>query len=141
VTSPRVVRETTAHRDELASDRLGDEWSGDVETERCDPAHEVVRDRRQYRPGGVGVEVTRGTVLETRTFFEVTDGELDDGVSSVVDVEGNGVTAAVGDEGVVALVRKERRSGLVQFGATNDETLALIGNLTDPGLAVGGVVD
>jgi hypothetical protein len=77
-----VVRETTGHRDELASDRLGDERSGDVETERRDPTHEVVRDRRQYRPGGVGVEIARRTVLETRAFFEVTDGEFDDGVSS-----------------------------------------------------------
>lgn len=31
-------------------------------------------------------------MLETETHFEVADGELDDGVSKVVDVENGGVT-------------------------------------------------
>ena len=66
----------------------------------ANPTHEVVRDRRRHRPGGVGVEFARRTVLETRTLFEVTVGEFDDGVSKVLDVEVGvpGVTAAVGDD-------------------------------------------
>ena len=85
--------ETTGHRDELATHCLGHERSAESKTERCDPAHEVVGDRRQHRPRRVGVEVARGTVLETRAFFEVTDGEFDDGVSTVVDVEEGGVAS------------------------------------------------
>ena len=127
-----MVRETTGHRDELATDGLGDEGSGDVESERCDPAHEVVGDRSEHRPGGVGVEVARGTVLETGAFLQVPDGEFDDGVTTVVDVEEDGVTDAVGDEGVVAVVGKERRTRLVEFGATNDQTLSLVVGLTRP---------
>ena len=34
-------------------------------------------------------------MLETGTFLEVTDGEFDNGVTKVVDVEGNAVTDEV----------------------------------------------
>ena len=110
----RVARrtgKTTRHRDELATDGLGDEGSADIKSERCDPTNEVVGDRCQHRPGRVGIEVARGTVLEARAFLEVTDGEFDDGVTTVVGVEEGGVTDTVGDEGVVAVVGKERRVG------------------------------
>ena len=62
-------------------------------------------------------------------------------MSPVIDVEVDSVTPAVGNESVVAEVGKERRSGLVEFGAANDQALALVVGLSDLGLTVHGVVD
>ena len=69
--------------------------------------------RREHRPGAVGVEVARGTVLESRSFLQVPDGELDHGVTTVIGVEEDGVALKVGDEGVVAVVGEERRTRVV----------------------------
>ena len=80
-------------------------------------------------------------MLETRPFLEVTDGEFDDGVSTMFDVEEGGVAVTIGDEGVVALVGEQRRSRLVKLGATNDETLSLVVSLSDPGFTVHGVIN
>ncbi len=106
-----MTRQTTRQCDELATDGLGDEGSADTESERCDPTNQVVRDRCQHGPRRVGVEVARGTVLKARALLQVTDREFDDGVTTVVGVEEDGVTDAVGDEGVVAIVGEEGRVG------------------------------
>ena len=82
------------------------------------------------------------TVLETRTLFEVANGEFDDGVTSVISVEQGGVTVTVGDEGVVAVSREQRRSGVTELGATHYESVSVaIRGLAHPGLTVHGVVD
>ena len=50
------------------------------------PAGEVVREDAAGEPGGVGGEPSRGAAAEPGAFFEVSDGELDCGVVSVVGV-------------------------------------------------------
>ncbi len=91
----RVVLETTQLHDELASAFPSDEGSSGTESERGDPAQQVVRDWSQHRPGGVGVEVARETVLETGSFLEITDGVFYHGVTTVVDVEEESITLSI----------------------------------------------
>jgi hypothetical protein len=62
-------------------------------------------------------------VLESRTVFEVTDGEFVDGVTTVIGVQCHYVTVTVGDVGVVAVGGKECGPGVVQLGASNYETM------------------
>ena len=50
-------------------------------TELGAPADEVVGEDGTGQPGRVGEEVARGAVLEPRSFFEFTDGELDAGMA------------------------------------------------------------
>ena len=54
------------------------------------PADQVVGEDGGLQPGPVGVEVAGRDVVEAGAFFEVADGELDDGVVSVelVDLDG-----------------------------------------------------
>jgi hypothetical protein len=47
-----------------------------------------VGNRRTNRSSAVDVEVARWAVFEARAFLQVTDGEFDDGVTTVVGVEG-----------------------------------------------------
>ena len=53
------------------------------QAEHPGPAQQVVGQRGDHRPGGVGGEVAGGEVRE-RLVFEVADGELDDGVLAVL---------------------------------------------------------
>jgi hypothetical protein len=100
-----------------------------------------VSDSSEHGPSSVRVEVTRRAVLESRAFLEIADGQFHDGVTTVVGIEEDGLTVAVGDEGVVAVGGKERGPGVVQFRAANDETVTGVEGLANPGLAVQRVVD
>ena len=75
------------------------------------PADEVMGERGAEEPGGVGEEVSRGHVLESRTFFEVPDGEFDPGMFTVEGVDVDGVALEVGQEGEVAPLRATRWPG------------------------------
>lgn len=123
VTTPSGVGEPTRQCNELATDGLGDERSGKFQPEGANPAHRVVGDRSEHGPGGVRVEVTRGTVLESRVFLQVSYREFHDGVTTVVGVECDGVTLAVGDEGVVVVGGEERGPGVTQLRAMHDESV------------------
>jgi transposase InsO family protein len=57
-------------------------------------------------------------VLESGTLFEVTYREFHHGVTTVVGVEGNVVTIAVGNERVVAIGGEQRGPWITQLGAT-----------------------
>ena len=65
------------------------------------PADQVVGEHGALQPGRVGVEVAGGDMVESGAFFEVADGELDDGVVTVEPVDVDGVTVEIGEEGVV----------------------------------------
>ena len=56
------------------------------QAEHAGPAQQVVRERGDHRPGGVGGEVPGGEVRE-RLVFEVADRELDDGVLAVLGLD------------------------------------------------------
>ena len=95
----------------------------------------------QSEPGRVGEEVSRGHVLESRTFFEVPDGEFDAGVVAVEGVDVDGVTLQIGHEGEVAPLGPQRGLATDQAGAPHDEAASLVVALGHLGLAVGGVLD
>ncbi len=102
------------------------------------PADEVVGQRGADEPGRVGEELSRGQVLEARTFFEVPDGELDVGVGAVEGVDVDGVTLEVGHEGEVAPLGPQRGLAPDQSGAAHDEPASLVGGLGHLGLTIGG---
>ena len=82
----RTVRATTS-------------WSSTRVVAECGgPAGQVVGEDCALQPGRVGVEVAGGDVVESGAFFEVADGELDDGVLAVERIDGDGVVVEVGDE-------------------------------------------
>jgi len=62
---------------------------------------EVVGDRDDGQPGGVGGEHTRGQVRQAGVVFEVADGVFDDGVAAVVGLHGQQRPVAVGQDRVV----------------------------------------
>jgi hypothetical protein len=81
-------------------------------------------------------------VFETRAFIEIADRQLDHGVASVIGVESNRVTNAIGTEGEAAEGREERGSEVVGAGATNNETVMIaIGHFTDPDCTVACLLD
>ena len=92
-----------------------------------------------------------GDVVEPGPFFEVADGEFDDGVVAVEPVDVDGVAVDVGEEGVVTPVGPQTLlGGAGQPGATHDRVGAScrrrpcaggVGTLGDLRFAVGGVVD
>ena len=51
------------------------------------------------------------------------------------------VAAAVGDEGVIAEGGEKARLGTRELGPPDDQAMALVVHLSDPGLAVLGVLD
>ena len=63
------------------------------------------------QPGGVGGEAPRGEMIEPHAVLQVADGILDLGVAAMVGLEIQGVALTVGDEGVVAVVGKQRQLG------------------------------
>lgn len=82
--------------------------------------------------------------------FEVADGELDDGVTSMEGVDGDGGAVEIGHEAVVTPVRPETLLGAVgDTGAAHDEAAdhltasgaGGVGGVGDLGLTVGRVVD
>ena len=89
-------------------------------------------------------------MLEPGAFFEVADGELDDGVAAVELVRGGGVEFGVGDECVVSPVGPQSLlCALGEAGAAHHEANGAvlfaaacgIGRLGDLGVAVFGVGD
>ena len=65
-------------------------------------------DHLDREPGAIGGEATRGQVIEPDAVLEVTDRVLDLGVATMVGLEFERLTSAVGDERVVAIAREER---------------------------------
>ncbi len=61
--------------------------------------------------------------------------------TTAVGVESDGLSLAIGDEGVVAIGGKERGPGVVQFRAAHDETVTGVDGVADPGLTVYRVDD
>ena len=119
-----VVDEAGGHGEEPVADGGGDgELVGGVgAAEAGGPAGEVVGEHAAGEPGAVGEEPSRGAAAEPGVFFEVTNGELDGGVGSVVGVGGDGVeVVSVGDEAVVAPVGPQLALGADQACAAHDE--------------------
>ena len=113
------------------------------------PSGDVVRERGAGEPGGVGEEAARGAVAQA-VGLEVSDGEFDSGVGSVVGVGGFGVeVVSVGDEAVVAPVGPQLRLGAGEAGAAYDaaqlagqvQAGELMGFDTDMICAYGACVD
>src|SRR6266536_2591453 len=76
------------------------------ESEQFGPAQQVVRERCNDCPGGVGVELSGGEVLE-RLVFEVADDGLDDSVLAVLGLDERDLLVAVGRERVVLPGREQ----------------------------------
>ena len=66
-----------------AAQRLDDDRAACLEAE----AGDVVRERADEQPGGVGEEAAGGSVVESRAFLEVADRELDLGVAAVIGLD------------------------------------------------------
>ena len=91
-----------------------------------------------------------GTVFESGAFFEVADGELDDGVLAVEPVDGDDVVVEVGEKRVVSPVGPQSLLGSAgEPGAAHDQSMRAlsatgpgrVGGLRDLGFAVVGVRD
>jgi hypothetical protein len=80
-------------------------------------------------------------VAQPGAVFEVTDGELADGVAAVVGVQPDGGAGTVGDEGVVAPRGEQLLLVAEVADATHDEPVAAIGGLGDLREPVAGVAD
>ena len=65
--------------------------------ERGGPVADVVGEHCAGEPCAVRAVVPGGDVLKAGAFFEVADGELDNGVGAVEPVSGGGVVFGVGD--------------------------------------------
>ena len=59
----------------------------------------------------IGGETARGEVIEPDAVLQVADGVLDLGVAAMVGLEVQGISVPVGDEGVIAVVGKQRQLG------------------------------
>ena len=81
------------------------------QTDARTPAGQVVCQRLHCQPGGVGGKAPRGQVVQSHAVLEVADGVLDLGVSAMVGLQLEGVSLAVGDEGVIAVVGEKRQLG------------------------------
>ena len=81
-----------------AADRLGDDRAARPEAEAGEPADEVVRERADEQPGGVGEEVAGGRVVESGALLEVADRELDLHVAAVIGLDLGERLCAVGDD-------------------------------------------
>ena len=75
------------------------------------PANEVVGENGADEPCRVGEEVSRGDVLESGPFFEVSDGEFDSGMLTVKGIDVDGVALEIGDEGEVTPLAATRWPG------------------------------
>ena len=140
-----VVDEAGGHSEEPVADGGRDgELVGGVDTaEAGGPAHEVVGEHAAGEPGAVGEEPSRGAAAESGVFFEVTNGEFDGGVGSVVGVGGDGVeVVSVGDEAVVTPVGPQL-GGFVFVAAAQPVAAAagFDGGLSHLGLSAAGVGD
>ena len=89
-------------------------------------------------------------MAQSGAFFEVADGELDDGVATMEGVNGDGVAVEISHEAVVNPVRPETLLGAVgETGAAHDEAAGDpaasgaggVGGVGDLGLTVGRLVD
>ena len=84
----------------------GDEFGLAGADDHC-PAGEVVGEGCEAEPCAVGVEPARGAVAEA-IVFQVTDGELNNGMGAVVEVFVTELAGAVRHERVVVPGREER---------------------------------
>src|SRR4029453_11176053 len=84
----------------------GDE--GLAQADAAGPAGQVVGDDVQGQPGGVGGELPRRQVVEANAVLEVSDHVFDLGVATVVGLQPQGVSLAVGDKAVVVVVAEQR---------------------------------
>jgi len=112
------------------------------ESEGGDPPDHVVGEACQHCPCGVGVEVAGRAVDEPGTFFEVPDGQFDDGMATMVFVQGDRGSFEVADERVVA--PRGEQLGLLadQARAAHDEAMVVaIGGFGHFGLAAERVGD
>jgi hypothetical protein len=92
-------------------------------SEHARPAEQVVRERCDQRPGGVGVKLSGGEVRE-RLVFEVADHKLDDGVLALLGLDERDRLAAVGREREVLPVRKQLGLDAERANATDDQPAA-----------------
>ena len=116
-----AVHDDSGERDELGAS--GSVGGRGLVGEQCGPASEVVGEHGTAEPCGVGWVVPGGDVFESGAFFEVADGELDDGVFSVELVGFDHRHIGVGgDEGVVSPVRPQAALVLVgEPGSAHNE--------------------
>src|SRR5665213_1312082 len=91
--------QTTAER---ASD--GELIVGMDMAEADGPTNEIVGEHSTGKPGRIGEELARWAVLESRSFFEVANGEFNPGMVAVILVDRDGVGVEICDEGMVSPV-------------------------------------
>ena len=77
---------------------------------RC-PAGQIVGHHLHGQPGTIGGEASRGEMVQPHAVLEVADGVLDLGVAAMVGLQVQRVSVPVGDEGVVAVIGKQRQLG------------------------------
>jgi hypothetical protein len=90
------------------------------QAEHRGPAQQVVRERGDDRPGGVGHELA-GREVREGLVFEVADRELDDGVPAVLGFDHGERFGAVGEEREQLPTRQQLALAIERADATNDE--------------------
>jgi hypothetical protein len=95
--APGAVRQSSGQSEQSPAHgaRGANGVAGQAEQRR--PAQQVVRERGDDRPGGVGEEAP-GREVRQRLILEVADGELDDGVLAVLGFDDVERFSSVGDE-------------------------------------------
>ena len=86
------------------------------------PAQEIVGEDRAAKPGGVGEELARRAMLESRPFFQVTNGQFDPGVVPVECVGLEHVGFDVGDKTWWRQSARAPAGGTGEPGAAHDQT-------------------
>ena len=104
-------------------------------TKHGGPTDEVVGQCRAEQPRRVRLEVPRWDVVEPRPFFEIADGEFDDGVAAVERIDLERVSIEIGEEGEVTPVGPQGGLGTDEPGAAHDETLTPVVAFGHLGLA------
>ena len=75
------------------------------------PTGQIMRQRLDGQPGGVGGEAARGEMVESHAVLEVPDGILDLGVAAMVSLQFQGIPLSVGDEAVIVVGGEEGQLG------------------------------
>jgi hypothetical protein len=103
------------------------------------PAQQVVRERGDHGPGGVGKELA-GREVHQGLVFEVTDRELNHGMLAMFCLDQLERVGAVGQERGVAPVWPQLSLGSNQPGAMNDQSLSSDRRFSDLRFTAVGVV-
>ena len=138
--APGVTRQAARNRDESAAQGAGRATVVSGSPSSCVHLKQVVRERAEHGPRGVGVVVAGGKVRQ-RLVFEIGDDLLDDGVIAVLGLDHGELVGAVGDQAEVPPVWEQLGLRANEAGAPDDQPPVAVDGLGDLRLPADGVVD